>query len=95
MSLPFCDLPLTFARPGLMFCVRLDWDPICLTLMLFLRDMSQGPGIYCFAVEAGLYSNVVECLPVDSATWVRFPAGAGWIFSLYNNGTHRKKTPII
>ena len=40
---------------------------------------------YCLAVEAGFYGDVVECLPVDSATWVRFPAGAGKIFSLYDN----------
>ena len=38
--------------------------------------MSQGIGIYiytqfyCLAVEAGFYSNVVECLPVDPATQV-------------------------
>ena len=38
---------------------------------------------YCLAVEAGFYSDVVECLPVDPATWVRFPAGAGKIFLLY------------
>ena len=38
---------------------------------------------YCLAVEAGFYSDVIECLPVDPATWVRFPAGAGKIFSLY------------
>ena len=44
---------------------------------------------YCLAVEAGFYSDVVECLPVDPATWVRFPAGAGKIFSLYDNGAHR------
>ena len=25
---------------------------------------------YCLAVEAGFYSDVVECLPVDPATWV-------------------------
>ena len=40
---------------------------------------------YCLAVEAGFYSDVVECLPVDPANWVRFPAGAGKIFSLYDN----------
>ena len=45
---------------------------------------------YCLAVEAGFYSDVVECLPVDPATWVRFPAGTGKIFSLYDNGAHRK-----
>ena len=39
---------------------------------------------YCLAVEAGFYSDVVECLPVDPASWVRFPAGAGKIFSLYD-----------
>ena len=32
---------------------------------------------YCLAVEAGFYSDVVTCLHVDPATWVRFPAGAG------------------
>ena len=45
---------------------------------------------YCLAVGAGFYSDVVECLPVDPATWFRFPAGAGKIFSLYDNGAHRK-----
>ena len=45
---------------------------------------------YCLAVEAGFYSDVVECLPVGPATLVRFPAGAGKIFSLYDNGAHRK-----
>ena len=44
---------------------------------------------YCLAVEAGFYSDVVECLPVDPATWVRFQAGAGRIFSLYDNGAYR------
>ena len=44
---------------------------------------------YCLAVEAGFYSDVVECLPVDPVTWVRFPAGAGKIFSLYDNMTSR------
>ena len=39
---------------------------------------------YCLAVEAGNYSDVVECLPVDPATWFQFPAGAGKIFSLYD-----------
>ena len=40
---------------------------------------------YCLAVEAGFYSDVVECLPVDPASWVRLRAGAGKIFSLYDN----------
>ena len=39
--------------------------------------MSQGVGIYkknfSLAVEAGFYSDMVECLPVDPATWV-------WLF---------------
>ena len=39
---------------------------------------------YCLAVEAGFYSVMVECLPVYPATWVRFPAGAGKILSLYD-----------
>ena len=39
---------------------------------------------YCLAVEAGFYSDLVECLPVDPASWVRIPAGAGKIFSLYD-----------
>ena len=39
----------------------------------------------CLAVEADFYSNVVECLPVDQATWVRFPTEAGKIISLYDN----------
>ena len=46
--------------------------------------VSKGLGIYCLAVEAGFYSDVVECLPVNPATWVRFPAGVGKIFSLYD-----------
>ena len=38
---------------------------------------------YCLVVEAGFYSDVVECLPVDPATRVGFPAGTGWkIFAL-------------
>ena len=39
---------------------------------------------YCIAVEAGFQSDVVECLPVDPASWVRFPAEAGKIFLLYD-----------
>ena len=50
--------------------------------------MSQGLvyiiHFYCLTVEAGFYSDVVECLPVDPASWVRFPAGAGKIFSPYD-----------
>ena len=41
---------------------------------------------YCLAVEAGFYSDVVECLPVNPPTWLQFPAGAGKLFSLYDNG---------
>ena len=41
---------------------------------------------YCLAVEAGFYSDVVECLPVYPATWVRFPAEPGKIFLLYYTG---------
>ena len=37
---------------------------------------------YCLVVEADFYSDVVECLPVDPATWIRFPARTGKIFSL-------------
>ena len=32
---------------------------------------------YCLVVEAGFYSDMVECLPVDPVTLVRFPAGTG------------------
>ena len=35
---------------------------------------------YCLAVEAGFYSDVVECLPLDPAAQVRFPPGAVGIF---------------
>ena len=35
--------------------------------------------IYCHVVKAGFYSDVVECLPVDPATWVQLPAGIGKI----------------
>ena len=35
---------------------------------------------YCLAVEAGFYSDVVECLPLDPAAQVRFPAWAVGIF---------------
>ena len=45
-------------------------------------------------VEAGFYSDVVECFPVNPATWVRFPARAGKIFLLYDNGAHRKKPTL-
>ena len=44
---------------------------------------------YCLAVDAGFYSDVIECLPVDPATWLQFPAGTGYIFSLYDtSNTH-------
>ena len=37
----------------------------------------------CGSIEAGFYSDVDECLPVNPATWVQFPAGAGGnIFTL-------------
>ena len=36
---------------------------------------------YCLAVDAGFYSDVVECLPLDPATQVRFPPRAVGIFS--------------
>ena len=42
-------------------------------------------------MEAGFYSDVVECLPVNPATWVRFPAGTGKIFSLYDNLVSKKE----
>ena len=35
---------------------------------------------YCLAVEAGFYSDVVECLPVDPVAQVRFPPRAARIF---------------
>ena len=34
----------------------------------------------CLAVEAGFYSDVVECLPLDPAAQVRFPPWAVGIF---------------
>ena len=35
---------------------------------------------YCLAIEAGFYSDVVECLPLDLAAQVRFPPRACGIF---------------
>ena len=35
---------------------------------------------YRLAVEAGFYSDVVECLPLDPAAQVRFPPRAVGIF---------------
>ena len=35
---------------------------------------------YCLAVEAGFYSDMVECLPLDPAAQVRFPPRAVGIF---------------
>ena len=32
--------------------------------------------LYCLAIQAGFYSNVVECWPVTQAAWVWFLAGA-------------------
>ena len=32
----------------------------------------------------------VKQMSQGPATWVRFPAGTGKIFSLYDNGAHRK-----
>ena len=39
---------------------------------------------YCLVVEAVFYSDVVECLPLDPATCVRFPAGTGRIYLLFD-----------
>ena len=36
---------------------------------------------YCLAVEAGFYSDVVECLPLDPAAQVQFPPRVVGIFS--------------
>ena len=36
--------------------------------------------LYCLAVEAGFYSDVVKCLPLDPAAQVRFPPRAVRIF---------------
>ena len=35
---------------------------------------------HCLAVEAGFYSDVVECLPLDPTAQVRFPPRAVGIF---------------
>ena len=35
---------------------------------------------YCLAVEAGFYSDMVECLPLDPAAQVQFPLWAVGIF---------------
>ena len=35
---------------------------------------------YCLAMEAGFYSDVVECLPLDPAAQVRFPPRVVGIF---------------
>ena len=35
---------------------------------------------YCLAVEAGFYSDVVECLPLDPAVRIQFPPRAVGIF---------------
>ena len=35
---------------------------------------------YCLAVEAGFYSDVVECLPIDPEAQVRIPPRAVGIF---------------
>ena len=32
---------------------------------------------YCLVIEVDFDSDVVVCLPVDPAIWVRCPAGAG------------------
>ena len=42
------------------------WPPFCHGA----RYMTY---FYCLAVEAGFYSDVVECLPLDPAAQVRFP----------------------
>ena len=58
------------------------------------RWMSQCQSIYlytstalrasCLAVEAGFYSDVVECLSVNPASWVWFPTGQVGRFLLYD-----------
>ena len=49
------------------------WAPIC------GRDRYI-THFYCLAVEAGFYSDVVECLPLDPAAKVRFPL---WAVGIY------------
>ena len=61
------------------FCVFQYTNSTCITGSRYIIHF------YCLAVEADFYTDVVECLPVDPATWVRFLAGAGKIFSLYDN----------
>ena len=51
--------------------------------ILFLQSCSRDRYIthfYCLAVEAGFYSDVVECLTLDPAAQVRFPPRAVRIF---------------
>ena len=44
--------------------------------------------VYCVTGSRYIWINyrgMVECLPVDPANWIRFPAGTGKIFLLYDN----------
>ena len=38
----------------------------------------------CLSVEPCLYSDAVFLSPIEPATWVWFPAGAGWNFFLFD-----------
>ena len=49
------------------------------------RDKVNTIHFYCHAVEAGFYIDVVQCLPVDPATRVCFPAG--FLFTLPHRGS--------
>ena len=53
--------------------------------------------LYCLAVQAGFYSDVVECWPVTQAARVRFPVGENVIsifspvtFIIVSKHIHRK-----
>ena len=56
------------------------WWPVWVILPRLCSRDRYITYFYCLAVEAGFYSDVVECLPLDPAAQVRFPPRAVGIF---------------
>ena len=65
--------------PGITAWFRLDSGTNQFSREICSRDRYI-THFYCLAVEAGFYSDVVECLPLDPAAQVRFPPRAVGIF---------------
>ena len=56
---------------------KLEWVNVTMSRYILIH-------FYCLAVEAGLYSDVVECSSVNPASWVHFLAEQVGRYLLYD-----------